>query len=334
MKKLITLFSSVLLIASLLVGCSSNNTASTESQTTDNQTADKAATVAAAAPAEKIIIGVSQKTNTNPYNIQVADAIKAAMKEGDEVIFTDAQQNQGKQINDVDDLIQQSCNVIIISPVDWQGTRGMLEACERAGVYAIVIDQNIPEDDAELAASVVCSDNYEAGRLCAEDMVKRLDGKGEIVIYESSVSRAGVDRVAGFEDYLKDYPDMITVNRQDGFGQIEVALPVMENMLQADPGITGVFGFNDPAAIGCIAAIESANKLDDIVVYGVDGSEQGAEMVEDGKMAGTAAQYPAEIGTKAIETAYSLCANESVEDKILIPVKLITAENVAEYRNQ
>lgn len=333
MKRLVVTLAGVVLGVSMLAGCSSNSPTkvSTEAVVTEAKQESKTEESAAA---KSITIGVSQKTNTNPYNIQVADAIKAAVRDGDEVIFTDAQQNQGKQINDVDDLIQQGCDVILISPVDWQGTRGMLEACERAGVYAIVIDQNIPEDDAALAASVVCSDNYEAGRLCAEDMVKKLAGKGEVVIYESSVSRAGVDRVAGFEEYLKDYPDMKIVNRQDGFGQIEVALPVMENMLQADPNINGVFGFNDPAAIGCIAAIESANKLDAILVYGVDGSEQGAEMVTDGKMAGTAAQYPAEIGTKSIEAAYKVCAGETVEPKILIPVKLITAENIEEYSNQ
>lgn len=333
MKRLVVTLAGVALGVSMLAGCSSNSATkvSTEAVVTEAKQESKTEESVAA---KSITIGVSQKTNTNPYNIQVADAIKAAVRDGDEVIFTDAQQNQGKQINDVDDLIQQGCDVILISPVDWQGTRGMLEACERAGVYAIVIDQNIPEDDAALAVSVVCSDNYEAGRLCAEDMVKRLAGTGEVVIYESSVSRAGVDRVAGFEEYLKDYPDMKIVNRQDGFGQIEVALPVMENMLQADPNIKGVFGFNDPAAIGCIAAIESANKLDAILVYGVDGSEQGAEMVQDGKMAGTAAQYPAEIGTKAIEAAYQVCAGETVEPKVLIPVKLITAENIEEYSNQ
>ncbi|MFT4107577.1 MAG: sugar ABC transporter substrate-binding protein [Lacrimispora sp.] len=276
----------------------------------------------------KVVIGVSTKTNTNPFNIEVADAISKAVKEGDEVIFTDAQQNQAKQINDVEDLIQQGCNVILIAPVDWQGTRGMLEACQRAGVHAIIIDQNIPEEDAKIASAVVCSDNYNAGKLCAEDLVKKLDGKGEIVIYESSISKAGLDRVSGFEDYIADYPEIKVVNRQDGLGQIEASLPVMENMLQANPDIAGVFAFNDPAAIGCIAAIESANKIGDILVYGVDGSEQGRKMVVDKKLEGTAAQFPSEIGKQAVETAYKLMNGEIVEKLNLIPVKFINIENV------
>ncbi len=315
------------LVLGVMTGCSDGE--KKETVQTSAESAGGNAEGSKDASDKKIVIGVSQKANTNPYNLEVAASIESAVKEGDEVIFTDAQQNQAKQINDVEDLIQQGCNVILISPVDWQGTRGMLEACERAGVYAVVIDQNIPEADMEIASSVVCSDNYNAGKLSAEDMVKKLDGKGEIVIYESSISRAGVDRVAGFEDFISDYPDMKIVNRQDGLGQIEASLPVMENMLQANPDIKGVFAFNDPAAIGCIAAIESANKIGDVLVYGVDGSEQGKQMVIDKKMEGTAAQFPSEIGIQAVETAYKLMNGETVEKLILIPVELITSENVS-----
>lgn len=339
-KRMIAGVFTLVLGAIALTGCGGsktqdNGTAVTGTETSGITADDTTAgdTVKEEKTGGSIKIGVSQKANTNPYNIEVAEAIQAAIKEGDSVILTDAQQNQAKQISDVEDLIQQGCDVILISPVDWKGTRGMLEACERAGVYGIVIDQNIPEEDAVYAASVVCSDNYKAGQYCAESMVKAIDGKGDIVIYESTISKAGVDRVAGFEDYIADYPEIKVVNRQDGIGQIEASLPVMENMLQSDPDIVGVFAFNDPAAIGCIAAVESANKIDKIVVYGVDGSEQGIDMIQNGKMAGTAAQFPALLGTTAIETAYKLMAGETVEKNIFIPVEFIDENNVSQFAN-
>ncbi|MGI6005539.1 MAG: substrate-binding domain-containing protein [Christensenellales bacterium] len=319
------------LMLGLLAGCGA---AEQESPAPTDASSQSPGSVPAETPQKKYLIGVSQKSNTNPYNIEVADAMRTVVREGDEIIFIDAQQNQSKQINDVEDMIHQGCDVILISPVDWQATRSMLESCQKAGVPAIMIDQNIPEADAQLATTVVCSDNYKAGQLCAESMVEILNGKGKIVIYESSISKAGVDRVAGFEDYIADYPEIVVVNRQDGIGQIDVALEVMENMLQADPDIAAVFAFNDPAAIGCIAAIESAGKINEIAVFGVDGSEQGKEMIRDGKMKASAVQFPAQLGITAIETAYTVLEGGTVDKLILIPVKLITLDNLSEYMDQ
>ncbi len=325
-KKLLALTLATTMVFGALSGCTKS------AQPSNTPGANTPAPSSSAAPASgSLKFGVTLKTQTNPYYLELADAMKGALKEGDELIVTDAQQNQAKQISDVEDMIQQGCKVIFINPVDWKGTRSMLESCKRAGVYSVIIDQNVPEEDAELATVVMHSDNYSAGRMCAESLVKAIDGKGEVVIYESSVSKAGIDRVQGFEDYIKDYPEVEIVNRQDGVGQIEAALPVMENMLQANPDIVGVFAFNDPSAIGCIAAIESANKLDKIKVYGVDGSQQGKEMITNGKMAGTAAQFPGVQGKTATETAYKLLANETVEKEIIIPVEFIDAANVGQY---
>lgn len=327
-KRLLALTLATTLVFGVLSGCTKPAAPST---TPGANTPSPSASTAPSETAGALKFGVTMKTLTNPYYLELADAMKGALKDGDELIVTDAQQNQAKQISDVEDLIQQGCKVIFINPVDWKGTRSMLEACKKAGVYSVIIDQNVPDEDAELATLIMHSDNYEAGRLCAESLVKAIDGKGEVVIYESSISRGGIDRVLGFEDYLKDYPEVEIVNRQDGVGQIEAALPVMENMLQANPDIVGVFAFNDPSAIGCLAAIESANKLDKIKVYGVDGSQQGKEMIANGKMAGSAAQFPSIQGKTATESAYKLIANESLEKEIVIPVEFIDAANVDQY---
>lgn len=174
------------LMLGLLAGCGA---AEQESPAPTDASSQSPGSVPAETPQKKYLIGVSQKSNTNPYNIEVADAMRTVVREGDEIIFIDAQQNQSKQINDVEDMIHQGCDVILISPVDWQATRSMLESCQKAGVPAIMIDQNIPEADAQLATTVVCSDNYKAGQLCAESMVEILNGKGKIVIYESSISK-------------------------------------------------------------------------------------------------------------------------------------------------
>lgn len=273
------------------------------------------------------------KSTSNPYYLEVMDGLKAEIKEGDEFILTDSQEDQAKQINDVEDFIQQGCDIIYISPVDWQGTRSMLEAAKAANIPTVILDQNIPEADQEIASAIVISDNYGAGKLIGESMAKALDGKGSIVIYENTLSNAGVQRIAGFEDFMKDYPEIKVVNRQDGIGQIEASLPVMENMLQANPEITAVFAFNDPSAIGCISAIDSAGLIENIKVFGVDGSKAGVEMIEEGKMFASAVQFPAKQGSTAIQIGYKLLAGETVDKVNFIPVELVDSTNIEKYKN-
>ncbi len=71
--------------------------------------------------------------------------------------------------------------------------------------------------------------------------------------------------------------------------------------------------------------------LDTVGVYGVDASPDSKALIKEGMMSATAAQFPSEIGSTTAEVIYQLLAGESVEKKILVPVELITPENVEEF---
>ena len=86
-------------------------------------------------------------------------------------------------------------------------------------------------------------------------------------------------------------------------------------------------GGNDPIALGCIAAMQMTDKTDQVMVYGVDGKA----MIKAGFLEGTAAQSPIKIGEKAVQTAYSYLAGETVKKHVTIPVELITADNLKLY---
>ena len=112
---------------------------------------------------------------------------------------------------------------------------------------------------------------------------------------------------------------------------VDTAMPVMENWLQSFPNLSGVFALNDPSAIGCIAAIESAGKLDQIFVVGVDGSSDGIKSIAEGKLGASAAQDPVKIGSVSVEQCYRVLAGEEVEPDIKIPSFLIDQSNVAQF---
>ena len=89
---------------------------------------------------------------------------------------------------------------------------------------------------------------------------------------------------------------------------------------------------NDPSAFGAMAAIEGAGLLDRFLVYSVDGSPEAKALVSEGIMTATCAQFPYQIAREAVARAYDAIGPAGCEEhEIIIPVTLLTEENVKLY---
>ncbi len=273
--------------------------------------------------------GATYMTMNNPFFGAVNDGIKSVLEpQGHKVITLDPALDLHKQIAQVEDLIAQHVDAIFLNPVDWQGIKPALEEAKQAGIPIINVDA--PVSDEDLVTSIVASDNYNAGILVAQDVIKKLHS-AKVVILEHPTAKSAQDRTKSFEAYMKDKPQYEIVAKQSSNGQLEQAMPVMENIIEAQPIIDVVMALNDPTALGALAALESADRADKTLIYGVDGSPDGKKMVKEGKLEGTAAQSPKNIGTTAADVALKVLAGETVDHLILVPVELITKENVDQY---
>ena len=160
--------------------------------------------------------------------------------------------------------------------------------------------------------------------------MKRLKS-ANVVLLEHPTAKSAVDRTKSFEDTVKDKPEYKIIAKQSSNGQLEQAMPVMENIIQTQKKIDVVMGLNDPTALGALAALQAANRDKETLIYGVDGAPNAKKMIKDGKITGTAAQSPKGIGKTAAETMYKILEGEKVEKRILVPVILITKDNVDQF---
>ena len=106
---------------------------------------------------------------------------------------------------------------------------------------------------------------------------------------------------------------------------------MVEEVLKKRKDIDVVMALNDPSALGAMAALDAAGMLSDVLVYGVDGAPEAKSMIANGKMTGTAAQSPTRTGKIAVEYAYKILEGEKDLPPKIIPVTLITRENIDEY---
>ncbi len=273
--------------------------------------------------------GVSFQTMNNPFFVDLNEGLKKSIEaHGDRLTTLDAQFNSLKQKNDISDLIQQQPAAIFINPVNWEGIKGSLLEAKRKNIPVIIVDA--PVSDPDLVLCQVASDNVEAGRLACEALAQ-IKPNARIVILHLSVNKACIDRVDGFKAELARHPGMKVLDVQEGKGTTEAARPVMRDLLGRFPDLDAAFPINDPSALGCISAIESAGKLGQVTVVTVDGSREGAAAIVSGKLHSTSAQYPGEIGRVAAEKAYDHLAGKPVAKDVKIPVKLVTKANASEF---
>jgi ribose transport system substrate-binding protein len=266
-------------------------------------------------------IGLSLSTLNNPFFVTLRDgAVDKAKELGIDLIVVDAQDKPSKQLNDIEDLIQQKVDLIIVNPTDSDAIVTAIEEANKAGIPVITVDR--AANGGKVVAHIA-SDNVLGGAMAAKFIAEMLNGKGKVVeLVGVPGTSAARDRGLGFETELKKYPGLVLVAKQTANFNRAEGLTVMENLLEAYPDIDAVFAQNDEMALGAIEAIKAAGKLDKIIVVGFDAIPDAIEAVKKGEMEATIAQQPYLMGQLAVQKAFEYLETSSIY--IPVELKLVT----------
>ncbi len=301
MKKIIVILGMVLLLTACSLDAPGTKKSSQEKDNENNQN-----------------IGFSISTLNNPFFVTLSEGAKEKAKAlGATLTVIDAQDDAAKQASDVEDLIQQGVDLILINPTDSAAVAAAVESANNAGIPVITVDRHA---DSGEVLSHIASDNVGGGELAGDYLLEIVGEGAQVVELEGiSGSSAARDRGEGFNKVAADKLAIIA-KQTANFNRAE-GLTVMENILQGNPDVKGVFAHNDEMALGALEAVEVSGK--DIVVIGFDATEDAVKAVENGRLAGTVAQKPELIGEIAIETAVKALKGESVEASIRVELALI-----------
>ena len=280
-----------------------------------------------AAMAEKI--GYTCMDGTNPFFVALEGAIKEVVEaNGDELISLDPQNSNEKQIAQVEDMISQGIVAMFVNPVDRDGITPALDKLAEAGIPMFGFDTEVT--DMDKLVTYAGSDNYNAGKVCGEDLVAKCPDGGPIIVLDSPTMQSVVDRTNGFLDAIEGHGFEV-VSQIDCMGNQEQGNLNGTDALTAHPDAVAIFGGNDPTALGAAAAADAAGSK--ALIYGVDGSPDIKAMIAEGKVTGTGAQSPMTIGKTIAELYYQWKAGEPVEARYPIATFMINSDNIDEYNN-
>ena len=259
----------------------------------------------------------------------IANTVKAAAEaNGDEVIIIEAQQDNLKQLNIIEDFITRGVDAVFLNPVDRDAIKPALVNLRRAGIPVINFDTSVA--DLSYVSSYIASDNVGAGVLCAQAINKQFPAGGEIAILDYPANSACLDRTEGFMKTINK--NFKIVDQFDAQGKPDPGLEKATDILTAHPNLKAIFCVNDQCGMGAFGAIRAANSK--VVVVGVDGAPESKQVIVQGtQFIGTAAQSPIAIGKKSIEVAYNILAGKSYEKEFYVPTFWIDKNNAGKYLN-
>ena len=235
--------------------------------------------------------------------------------------------------NLIDTAITNKSVAIILDPANADGSVGAVKKAVAANIPVFLVNAEINQDG--LAKAQLVSNNAQGAAIGAQQWVESVGDKGKYVeLFGNPADNNAATRSNGYETVLTQYPDLeksaqevANWDRTQGFNK-------MQSMLQANPDIVGVISGNDEMALGAIAALKEAGKLDQIKVGGFDGSPDAVAAVKAGEMQYTVLQPVATFSAEAVRQADSFIKTGKTgadSEKQLFDCILVTKDNVDDF---
>jgi inositol transport system substrate-binding protein len=295
-----------------------------------------AATIAASAHAETTI-GFSMQRFDDNFLAILRSGLEARAKELGNVklLIEDAQGDVSKQQSQIDNFIASKVDGIIVIPVEADAGVTISKTVDKAGI-PMVFANNQPSNVDDLPAKQVFvgSDQIEAGTLQATAVCKALGGEGNAVILMGELGTlVARGRTEAVHNVFKtdECKGIKIVEEQTAAWQRTNALDLVTNWLTAGTQFDAVIANNDEMALGAIQALKASGSSTNVVVAGIDATQDALVAMKAGDMAVTVQQDPAVQGKDALDAILKVVKGEPTEKKIYSKLTLVTKDNLAEF---
>ncbi|MDO4491840.1 MAG: sugar ABC transporter substrate-binding protein [Lachnospiraceae bacterium] len=289
------------------------------------------ASTSAAAEEGGFKIALIQQHQTNAFQIAVTEAAEAKAEElGVQLTILSADQDAATQISQIEQCTNEGYDAILYEPVDPDALGDASKVAADKGVIVINIISACTDWESFGISALSCGDNVTAGETEMQHVADLLGGKGNIAILTGpSGDSGGLQRLEGYENILANYPDMVQVVEPADCGwDTASAQATVESWLSAYD-LDAIVCENDGMAVG---AGNAAGADSGIIITGVDGTPDGFEAINDGRITGTVSQDGGAMAANGIEAAVKLLKGETLENNTIITTNVwIDKENVAEF---
>ncbi len=277
------------------------------------------------------LISIIVTDPANPYWFTEGEVAKATAEElGYTAAVSAHKADTNTESTLIDTAITNKSVAIILDPANADGSIGAVKKAVDAGIPVFLVNAEINQDG--LAKAQLVSNNAQGAALGAQQWVESVGDAGQYVeLFGNPADNNAATRSNGYETVLTQYPDLEKVAQEVANWDRTQGFNKMQSMLQANPDIIGVISGNDEMALGAIAALKEAGKLDGIGVGGFDGSPDAVAAIKSGEMQYSVLQPVAVFSAEAVRQADNFIRTGetgAASEKQLFDCILITPDNV------
>lgn len=294
--------------------------------------------LAAPAFAKDLTIGVSMSSFDDNFRTLLRKGMERYAREVNvELQVEDAENELGTQLNQIQNFIASDVDAIIVNAVDTDATVAMSDDAQAAGIPLIYVNleplnlKMLPDNQA-----YVGSNEVDSGTIQTQEVCRKLGGKGKLVVMMGDLAHyAAIQRTKDIHDVIKtpECSGLEVVAEQSAKWMRNEGNNLMTNWLSAGIEFDAVIANNDEMAIGAIQALKAGGRsMDSVIVAGIDATADGMAAMEAGELDITVFQDAFAQGKGAVDAAVQLANGEEVDREVWIPFKLVTPENIEEYR--
>lgn len=269
-------------------------------------------------------IGVTLLTMQHQFYQELRAGLEeAAGKHGYQLLVVAAEFDATRQANQIDEFIVQKVDALVVCPSDSRSVGASIAAANKASIPVFTADIANTSDLGKVV-SHIASDNVQGGKKAAELLGKALGGQGEVAILSHPEVASVADRVRGFREGIAAHSGIKIVAELSSEGKRDRAFRVMEDLLQAQSNLKGIFAINDDTALGALAAIEASGKAGAIQIVGYDATPEARVKIAAKSIYGDVVQDPKLIGRLTIEAIYDHFSGKTPPTVIPVEVGAFT----------
>jgi ribose transport system substrate-binding protein len=240
-----------------------------------------------------------------------------------------AESDIAAEVNMVENAVNRKVAGIVLAPSDPDALVPAVKKAWEAHIPVVIIDSALSDSGKPYYQAFLSTDNEKAGEMCAQALISKVGQTGKIALM-SYVAGAGseVGRVGGFRKYLSEHSKLQVVGPFYSQSQMANALNQTTDVLAANPDLKGIFGANEPTAVGMGRALSQSGKAGKIVAIGFDGNLDLQNFVKDGTLQAIAVQSSYQMGQKGIEAVVGVIEKKAPPKFVDTGVVMVDKANI------
>jgi erythritol transport system substrate-binding protein len=267
----------------------------------------------------------------NPYFGTMQEIAAAKVEElGYTALKLTHDDDVNKQEEQIDMCIAQHAVAILLDNASADATVPAIQKAKEAGIPSFLIDREISQEG--VAVAQIGFDHYQGATLAAQEFARLMGGEGPYIELNGRETDTNAQvRSQAYHAVLDKLPEMKMVAQHTRTWSM-FEFEDLESLLQAHPNVKGVISVSDTMALGAQAALDAAGRSD-VIVVGMDGSDDVNESILAGKIAAGVLMPVGELAVQAAIQAdlYLRTGSTGKPEKQFIDMILLTPENACMY---